>query len=73
MKNDLAGQITGPVLELGFGEPNEIRRYTPWDIDFRQIEPGPLNTRVFIRPSVSVNLLKIHMNRSVHLSIGVQS
>jgi len=69
--NDLASDggipTTGPPAhELRLSAPNELARYSGWDVDFRQIEPGEMDTRVTVRPSRNVTLLEIHMDRAVH-------
>ena len=61
-----AGIIRPPVHELIFYDPNDINRHSGWDIDYRQIESGPMKTRVLLRPSRKVTLLEIHMDRAVH-------
>ncbi len=65
-ESDGAGIIGPPVHELILHDPNDINRQSEWDIDFRQIESGPMETRVVLRPSRNVTLLEIHMDRAVH-------
>ncbi|MEP2534361.1 helix-turn-helix domain-containing protein [Shimia sp.] len=59
----LAGSKSGAQL---LAEPNEINRLSPWEIDFRQIEPGPMETKVFQRSGELITLLEISMSRAVH-------
>lgn len=56
-----------PVHELCLANPNDISRYSEWDIDFRQIEPGQMgSTKVILRSSPRVSLVEFHMNRGIH-------
>ena len=64
--NDGAGNISPPARELILCDPNDVNRLSGWDIDFRQIESGPMKTRVVLRPSEQVTLLEIHMDLVVH-------
>jgi AraC-like DNA-binding protein len=64
--SDGAGITGPPVHELILHDPNDINRQSEWDIDFRQIESGPMETRVVLRPSRNVTLIEIHMDRAVH-------
>lgn len=65
-ESDGAGIIRPPVHELNFYDPDDVNRHSGWDIDYRQIEPGPMKTRILIRPGQKVTLLEIHMDRAVH-------
>jgi AraC-like DNA-binding protein len=47
-------------------EPNDINRISPWAVDFRQIEPGPMETRVIQRSGDAITLLEISMSHAVH-------
>ncbi|MEP3046518.1 MAG: helix-turn-helix domain-containing protein [Roseibium sp.] len=55
-----------PVVSVSLSEPNDINKISPWDIDFRQIEAGPMKTSVTIQPGKSVTLLQISMSHAVH-------
>ncbi|MEP1931435.1 MAG: helix-turn-helix domain-containing protein [Roseibium sp.] len=55
-----------PVVSVSLSEPNDINEISPWDIDFRQIEAGPMKISVDIRPGKSVTLLQISMSQAVH-------
>ncbi len=55
-----------PAVVLNFDHPNMIGDFTPWDIDFRQLDPGRLSTRVTVRSGRSVSALNIAMNQRVH-------
>lgn len=47
-------------------DPNLIGGMTPWEVDFRQLEPGRLDTTLRVRQGAVLTLLEIHMNRAVH-------
>jgi AraC-like DNA-binding protein len=64
-RSDL-GAAAAPTHELHLVDPNDLRHLSAWDIDFRQIEPGPMKTRIFARSSPRVTLLELHMDRAVH-------
>ena len=56
-----------PAFELDLADPNDISRYSEWDIDFRQIESGQMgSTKVVLRSSPRVSLVEFHMNRGIH-------
>jgi AraC family ethanolamine operon transcriptional activator len=63
---DKVKNIPAPPIVLDLAEPNEISRFSPWDLDFRQIEPGPINARTTIRPGESVTILELCLDRVVH-------
>ena len=52
------------VLDLS--EPNDLNRFSDWDIDFRQIEPGLMKTRIVTNHGPDMALLNIQMDRAVH-------
>jgi AraC family ethanolamine operon transcriptional activator len=54
------------VIEYCVPEPNVMNRYSAWDIDFRQIGTGPMETNVLLRPGANVTLLDISMSNRVH-------
>ncbi|WP_171675749.1 helix-turn-helix domain-containing protein [Ruegeria sp. HKCCD4332] len=55
-----------PAIALDFDHPNMIGDFTPWEIDFRQLDPGRLSTRIKVRSGHSVSALNIAMNQRVH-------
>lgn len=55
-----------PIQAMSLREPNAINALSPWDIDFRQIEPGVMKTKVAMRSGSRLTLLKISMSRAVH-------
>lgn len=54
------------VVALQFSDPNGISDVTPWQLDFRQIEPGPINTWIQVRQGANLTLLETGISRSVH-------
>jgi AraC-like DNA-binding protein len=54
------------VRELCLTDPNDLNRHSEWDLDFRQIEPGPMNTKIILRPSPGITLVEFNMDRGVH-------
>jgi len=55
-----------PVFEFRLQDPNEMNGQSDWDIDFRQIDPGPMETRVLLRPHADITVIDITMSKSVH-------
>ncbi len=55
-----------PAIAMNFDHPNMIGDFTPWQIDFRQLDPGRLSTRITVRSGHSVSALNIAMNQRVH-------
>lgn len=57
---------TAPVHEVLLDEPNQLSRLGGWEIDFRQLQAGDMQTKVVLRPGNNVSLLELHMSRGVH-------
>jgi AraC-like DNA-binding protein len=55
-----------PAIALSFDHPNMIGDFTPWEIDFRQLDPGRLSTAIMVRTGLSVSALNIAMDQRVH-------
>ena len=55
-----------PIRKLSLDHPNDIARFSDWQIDFRQLEAGRLKTQLRLRFGEGVDLLAISMNRMVH-------
>jgi len=55
-----------PPVVMSLLEPNDINSFSPWEIDFRQIESGAMETKVTVRTGLTVMLLNISMSRAVH-------
>ena len=64
--HDVRPKIGGLVSEAILPEPNLIQKVSRWSMDFRQLEPGPMNTHIRARDGQIVSLLEISMNRGVH-------
>lgn len=47
-------------------EPNMLEQMSPWRTNFRQTEPGAMQTRVKARSGRILSILEISMNRAVH-------
>lgn len=80
IKNSPKNLKPAPVAAMNLQDPNEINRLSPWEIDFRQIEAGAMETKVSVKSGTAISLLKISMSRAVHqtgvspsgmLSVGV--
>lgn len=56
----------GMVAEVSLPEPNLIAKMSPWSMNFRQLEPGPMQTSIRVREGRIVSLLEISMNRGIH-------
>ena len=44
--NLLSPDVRTPLASMELPHPNVIAQLTPWQLDFRQITPGELQTRV---------------------------
>jgi AraC-like DNA-binding protein len=55
-----------PVTPVVLDHPNEIGALTPWQVDFRQLDPGRLHTRIAVSSGRSVSALHISMSQRVH-------
>jgi AraC family transcriptional regulator, ethanolamine operon transcriptional activator len=47
-------------------DPNQYKSLSNWDLDFRQIEAGPMETRLAVRAGRSMTVLGSDISRSVH-------
>jgi len=59
-------QQSTPAAKMSLDEPNEINQLSPWEVDFRQIEAGTMETQVSTRSGASMSLLAISMSNVVH-------
>jgi len=53
-------------MEAVLPDPNVIEGFTPWQLNFCQLEQGPMRTAVRVRHGEMLSLLEISMNRAVH-------
>lgn len=63
---DTTSRPGGPVVEVALPDPNIIDTITPWQLNFTQIEPGPMQTAIRMRQGSVLTLLDISMDRAVH-------
>ncbi|CTQ52964.1 transcriptional regulator EutR [Roseibium album] len=56
----------GAVTRLTLFHPNQLSKMSPWQLDFRQMERGNMNTHANIRPGDLVTLLEMKMSHGVH-------
>jgi AraC-like DNA-binding protein len=61
-----AHAAAAPVHDVFLADPNHIGRHWEWGVDFRQIDPGPMQTRVVMRSGPRLRLLELHLDRGVH-------
>lgn len=54
-----------PVNTFCLPDPNFLSRYSAWDLDFLQIESGPMETKALLRADPDLALVDIQMNRRV--------
>ena len=55
-----------PTIRLELDQPDDIAAATDWDIDFKQIEPGQMQTRLAVQAGLGTALAGISMSRGVH-------
>jgi hypothetical protein len=65
-ENRDADAAATPVHEFCLADPNDISRHSEWRFDFRQIEPGPMETKIILRSSPGVTLVEFHLDRGFH-------
>ncbi len=53
-------------IDLNLVDPNDAAILTPWQLDYRQIEPGKLRTRLKVVANGTISLTDIKMSHSVH-------
>lgn len=63
---DNADEISSPAIRLNLMHPNDLGEMTPWEMDFRQLESGPLTTQIAVRSSLNASVLNISLSGSVH-------
>jgi AraC family transcriptional regulator, ethanolamine operon transcriptional activator len=61
-----AKALVANVSTFRLTDPNQYKSLSDWDLDFRQIEPGPMETRLAVRAGRSLTVLGSHISRSVH-------
>lgn len=61
-----AAAATAPVHEVCLADPNDMSRHSDWDFDFRQVEPGPVETKILLRSGTDITLMEFNINRGVH-------
>ena len=66
IKNSPNSPGSVPQVVMVLPEPNDINSFSPWEIDFRQVEAGEMETKVRVRAGRIVTLLNISMSRAVH-------
>lgn len=59
-------QPTLATAKLDLVHPNELGKMTPWQLDFRQLEAGPMSTKIAVRQGQRSSLLNIAMSKRVH-------
>ena len=55
-----------PAAVVTLSEPNDINGISPWEIDFRQIEAGPMISTLTARMGANITLLEVSLSRTVH-------
>lgn len=55
-----------PILAMEFRDPNQISKVSPWELDFRQIEPSLMKTWVRVRQGSYLSAMELGVNRAVH-------
>ncbi len=66
-ENDTGAQYAdSPVVRFDLAHPNDLAAMTPWEMDFRQMDPGPLSTQVAVRSSQNTSVLNISLSGAVH-------
>lgn len=59
-------QPASATTRLDLLHPNELGELTPWQLDFRQLDAGPMCTKVAVRMGQKSSILNIAMNKGVH-------
>ncbi|WP_170787225.1 helix-turn-helix domain-containing protein [Ruegeria lacuscaerulensis] len=61
-----AAEATPSAIVLDLMHPNDLAAMTPWELDFRQLDPGPLSTQIAVRSSPTCSVLNISLSGAVH-------
>jgi len=56
----------GLLVKQNFRDIELLSRAVGWDLDFRQIDPGPLDARALLFGHTDIAVLRIEFNRSFH-------
>lgn len=54
------------MQRLDIPDPNQLSALTPWQLDFRQIEAGPMRTSIVVKGGGPLQLVNITMSHAVH-------
>lgn len=63
---DNMGENSSRAIRLNLMHPNDLAEMTPWEMDFRQLDAGPLTTQLAVRTSRTSSVLKISLDAAVH-------
>jgi len=69
MENTLSPEnfpAPGLLFDQEFQEVESLNRVPGWDLDWRQIEPGPLDFRLTAFGHAGINVMRVEFNRSFH-------
>lgn len=53
-------------FEMPLNDPNDLEVFSPWDLDFRQVETGRLKTQLAYRSRGGMSILRLNMSAVVH-------
>lgn len=59
-------EIAAPAQSLALPHPNDAAKVTPWEVDFRQLGPGRLDTALTVRASAHLSILNLSLTERVH-------
>ncbi len=64
--SEFEGYNVSPPMTLELEHPNQIGELTPWETDFRQLEPGRLKTIISTRGSETMSVMSIFASHGIH-------
>ena len=54
------------MARLQMAHPNELSAVAPWELDFRQLDPGALSATVSVRAGQTVSVLTLAIDLAMH-------
>ncbi len=66
IKNRSESEIRPPPVEILLKDPNQFKGLSGWDMEFGQIESGPLDARVSVWAGRSLTMIDTFFNKSMY-------
>ncbi|MDV7146014.1 hypothetical protein R3X27_25380, partial [Tropicimonas sp. TH_r6] len=66
IKNRSVAKRRAPPVTVFLNDPNQFKDLSGWDMELRQIEPGPLDARVSVWSGRDLTMIDTSFNRSMY-------